>query len=141
MIKSYSEMMKINSYEGRFEYLKIPGLVGEETFGSRRMLNQSLYSSPEWKRFRNGIIIRDSLGGDYCCDLAFQGKNIGGIVMIHHINPITAEDIVNRDFKIFDPENVVCVSRLTHEAIHYGNESLLMHDPVVRRPGDTCPWR
>lgn len=139
--KTYSELVSIPTYEGRFRYLKLDGLVGFETFGSRRLLNQSLYTSQEWKRFRRGIIIRDSLNGDHCCDLAFPGKDIGGNVLIHHLNPITAEDIINRSPSIFDPENVVCVAFRTHEAIHYGDESLLMKDPVVRSPNDTCPWR
>lgn len=141
MIKTYTELISIADYDARYQYLKQTGSIGEETFGGRRWLNQVLYRSPEWKRFRKQIILRDSLNGDYCCDMAFPEKHIMGQVIIHHLNPLTIEDIQNRSECIFDPENVVCVSHRTHEAIHYGDEKLLIHDPVVRTPGDTCPWR
>lgn len=139
--KSYSELVSIPSYEERFQYLKMGGVVGNETFGSRRYLNQALYTSKDWLMFKSRMIIRDSLGGDYCCDLAMPSKEITGMVILHHINPVSIEDILNRSPAIFDPENVVCVCHRTHEAIHYGDESLLIKDPVVRRPNDTCPWR
>ena len=141
MAKSYTELISIQDYEERYRYLKQTGTIGDETFGGRRWLNQVLYRSPEWKRFRKQIILRDSFGGDYPCDMAFKERPIMGQVIIHHINPLTVEDIKERSESIFDPENVICVSHQTHEAIHYGDENLLIHNPVVRTPGDTCPWR
>lgn len=137
MTKSYSELSKIDTYLGRFEYLKIGGKTGEQTFGTERYLNQILYKSPEWKSFRRNIIIRD-LG----MDMGFDGFPIDGIILIHHINPITAQDILDRSRIIFDPENVISVSKRTHNAIHYGDSGLLDVDILVeRRPNDTCPWR
>ncbi len=135
-IKSYSELIKIPTFIERYRYLKIGGQVGEETFGYDRYLNQILYRSSEWKRFRRDIIIRDN-----GCDLACDGYEIIGKVLIHHIDPITVRDIELRDPKIFDPENVVSVTLNTHNAIHYGDESLLITEPLVRTPNDTCPWK
>lgn len=135
-IKTYSELIEIPSFLERYRYLKLGGFVGEETFGFDRYLNQTLYRSPEWKRFRRDIIIRDN-----GMDLACEGYEIVGKIMVHHINPITIQDVIRRDPKIFDPENVVCTSMNTHNAIHYGDESLLMIEPVVRTKYDTCPWR
>lgn len=136
MSKSYQELIRLRTFEERYEYLKLKGGVGIATFGSHRFLNQVLYTSPEWKRFRHQIIIRDD-----GCDLASEGHSINGDrIIIHHLNPLTIEDIQNRDRKIFDPDNVVCVSHLTHEAIHYGDRELLPVDPVERRPGDTLCW-
>ena len=136
MIKRYSKLIKIDNFLDRFEYLKLGGVVGETTFGSNRYLNQILYRSYDWKKFRREIIIRD--GG---CDLADPDREIKGIIIVHHINPITIDDVRMRRRCVFDPENVVCVSHMTHEAIHYGDDTLLMKGPVVRRPGDTIPWR
>ena len=135
-ITTYSELIEIPSFLERYRYLKLGGFVGEETFGFDRYLNQTLYRSPEWKRFRRDIIIRDN-----GMDLACEGYEIVGKIMVHHINPITMQDVIRRDPKIFDPENVVCTSMNTHNAIHYGDESLLMIEPVVRTKYDTCPWR
>lgn len=136
-MKSYSELISIPDYLERYRYLRIGGAVGAETFGMNRYLNQALYMSPEWKTFRRDMIIRD-LG----CDMAFAGMDINGPIYLHHINPIKPEDVMWRSPMIFDPENVVCVAWLTHQAIHYGNESLLPIDILVeRRPNDTCPWR
>lgn len=135
-IRSYSELISIEGYLERYEYLKLSGRIGEETFGSDRYLNQMLYRSKEWRSFRRDIIIRDR-----GCDLADPDYEIQGPIVIHHINPITIEDILNRDAEIFDPENVVCVSMNTHNAIHYGDSSLLDLGPVIRLPGDTCPWK
>lgn len=135
-IKSYSELIKIPTFIERYRYLKLNGFVGDETFGYDRYLNQILYHSPEWKRFRRDIIIRDN-----GCDLACDGYEIIGKVLIHHIDPITVRDIELRDPKIFDPENVVSVTLNTHNAIHYGDESLLITEPLVRTPNDTCPWK
>lgn len=135
-IKCYSDVILLPTFLERFKYLKMGGRVGEETFGFDRYLNQTLYKSAEWQRFRRDIIIRDN-----GMDLAFDGYDIGGKILVHHINPITERDIVRRDPKIFDPENVICVSLNTHNAIHYGDESLLMLDPVIRTMYDTCPWK
>lgn len=135
-IKTYSEMLSLPTFIERFEYLKIGGQVGDATFGYDRYLNQILYRTPEWKRFRRDIIVRD-MG----CDLACDDREIVGKIIVHHINPLTIEDVYNLDPKIFDPENVVCVSLDTHNAIHYGDQSLLMKDPVVRTKNDTCPWK
>lgn len=135
-IKTYSELITIPSFIDRFNYIKLGGLVGQETFGFDRYLNQTLYTSNEWKRFRRDIIIRDN-GLDLACD----GYEIGGKIIVHHIDPLTIQDIIRRDPKIFDPENVICVSMNTHNAIHYGDESLLFTEPIVRTKNDTCPWR
>ena len=135
-IKTYSELIEIPSFLERFRYLKIGGQVGKETFGYERYLNQILYKSGEWRRFRRDIILRD-----HGCDLACEGFDIYGKIIVHHIDPITVEDVVNRNPKVFDPENVISTSLNTHNAIHYGDEYLLMIEPVERRPYDTCPWR
>lgn len=134
--KTYSELIAIDDFLDRYEYLRIGGTVGESTFGSNRYLNQILYRSYDWKKFRREMIIRDN-----GCDLAHPDYEIGGIIILHHINTITIDDVKNRRRCVFDPENVVCVSHRTHEAIHYGDDTLLMKGPVVRRPGDTIPWR
>lgn len=135
MIKTYSEAIAIPDYYERYQYLKLQGLVGEETFGSLRFLNQKLYDSDEWKKFRRKVILRDD--GN---DMAVDGFNIPGRAIVHHINPITAEDIINKNPKVFDLENVILVSHNTHEAIHYGNESLLPIEYKEREPGDTLLW-
>lgn len=134
--KRYSELITIPTYEERFKYLQLKGAVGNDTFGYDRYLNQILYNSPEWKRLRNQIIIRDN-----GCDLGCEGYEIYGRILIHHMNPITVEDIVSRDPIVFDPENLICVSHNTHNAIHYGDENLLIMAPVERTKNDTCPWR
>ena len=136
-IKSYSELITLPTFEERYHYLKLGGKVGEETFGFDRYLNQVFYSSAEWKRFRRDIIVRD-MG----CDLGIEDRTIGGIIIIHHINPIILADIHRRKLEVLlNPENVICVSHNTHNAIHYGDESLLTLAPIARRPNDTCPWR
>ena len=135
-IRTYSELITIPTFEERFEYLQLKGSVGKDTFGYDRYLNQVLYRSPEWKRLRNQIIIRD--GG---CDLACDGYDIYGKVLIHHLNPITVEDVLARSRKVFDPDNLVCVSHSTHNAIHYGDSDLLVTGPIIRTKNDTCPWR
>ena len=136
MIKTYSELITLPTFIERYDYLRIGGRVGKETFGSDRHLNQTLYTSGAWRSFRNEIIIRD-LGRDLAC----EGFDINSRILIHHINPITVEDVLNRDPKIFDPENVIATSHNTHQAIHYGDESLLILEPIVRSSNDTCPWR
>ena len=135
-IRTYSELIAIPTFEERFEYLQLKGSVGKDTFGYDRYLNQVLYRSPEWKRLRNQIIIRD--GG---CDLACDGYDIYDKVLIHHLNPITVEDVLARSRKVFDPDNLVCVSHNTHNAIHYGDMDLLVTGPIIRTKNDTCPWR
>lgn len=140
MSRSYSEMIRLKSFEDRYNYLKLNGTVGNATFGSSRWLNQVLYNSKEWKDFRRRIILRDSANG-YICDLGAEDHPISGYPLVHHINPITKEMVVNRDPCIFDPDNVITTSHRTHEAIHYGDEDLIYKDPIERTPNDTCPWR
>ena len=133
---SYSELMSFDNFIDRYRYLKLSGIIGEETFGYDRYLNQAFYKSQEWRHFRNQMILRD-IG----CDLAHPDFMIGGSIYIHHLNPIRKKDVIYHADSLMDPENVVCVSFDTHNAIHYGDESLLLVEPVIRRPNDTCPWR
>lgn len=133
---NYSECVKNLDFMDRFRYLKLGGVIGEETFGFNRWLNQEFYHSEAWKSFRRQIIIRDN-----GCDLACPGFEVHDKLLIHHIEPITIADIKNRNPLVLDPENVICVSHRTHEAIHYGSEYLLRDFFVVeRRPGDTKLW-
>lgn len=136
MFKTYSELITIPTFKERYLYLKLEGVVGKATFGHDRYLNQMLYNSMEWREFRDGILIRD-----YGCDLACRGFEIPVRPIIHHIDPITVEDVLKRHPKVFDPENVITVSHNTHEAIHYGDERLLIIAPIERKPNDTCPWK
>ena len=136
MTKSYLEMIQLPTFEERYEYLKLGGVIGEETFGYDRYLNQVLYRSSEWKCFRRDIILRDN-----GCDLACDGYDIIGKILIHHINPITIDDIMNRSSCLFDPNNVISTSLNTHNAIHYGDAELLMTGPIERTKNDTCPWK
>jgi hypothetical protein len=136
MNRTYSELIKLPTFLDRFRYLQLGGQVGVETFGYDRYLNQMLYRTTEWKRFRNEIIIRDN-----GCDLACEGYEIVGKILVHHINPISVEDVLLRDPKVFDPENVISTTLNTHNAIHYGDESLLITEPIERKPNDTCPWK
>ena len=135
-IKTYSELITFSTFEERFEYLQLKGIVGQETFGFDRYLNQILYNSKEWKHLRNKIIVRDN-----GCDLALEGFEIHGRILIHHINPITIDDVIKRREMVFDPENLICVTHNTHNAIHYGDKSLLITGPIERRANDTCPWK
>ena len=134
-MKSYTELSKYSSFLDRFEYLKLGGTVGFETFGSSRFLNQSFYTSPEWRRARREVILRDD-----GCDLGVEGYDIYRKILIHHMNPIREEDLLNRNPDILNPEFLICVSHNTHNAIHYGDSSLLPAPLTERRPGDTCPW-
>lgn len=134
--KSYSELKKLKTFEDRFNYLKLSGAVGAETFGYDRILNQTLYSSQKWKKVRDEVIIRDN-----GCDLGMEGRDIYSRAIVHHINPISVEDIVNRSDILFDPENLITTTHITHNAIHYSDESILMQEPIVRTPNDTCPWK
>lgn len=135
-IKTYSELVSLPTFEERFLYLKLDGVPGSETFGSKRWLNQVLYHSPEWKRFKDKIIVRDN-----GCDLGLNGYEIFGPVYIHHLNPITYEDVIERRPNLMDPENVVCVKFVTHNALHYGDSRLVLLENIERKPNDTCPWR
>ena len=134
--KTYLECIQLLTFLDRYRYLQIGGFVGKETFGYDRYLNQILYRTAEWKRFRRDMILRDN-----GCDLGCEGYEIFGNILVHHINPITVEDVVNRNPCIFDPNNVICTSLNTHNAIHYGDETNLITEPVVRKPNDTCPWK
>lgn len=136
MSKCYSELIALPTFIERYRYLKLNGVVGEDTFGFKRWLNQVLYASSDWKSFRREIARRDN-----GCDLAVQGFEIYGPVIIHHIVPITYEDVLNRSKCLLDPENVILTQLGTHNAIHYGDESLLNIAPVERTPNDTCPWK
>ena len=135
-MKTYSELIKLNTFDERFEYLQLRGLVGEETFGYSRYLNQVLYASPDWKSIRKSIILRD-----HGCDLAMEGYEVVGKILVHHINPITLQDIEERNPKVYELNNLITVSFMTHQAIHYGDKDLLLLDPVERKPNDTSPWR
>lgn len=137
MTKSYRELIEIPDFHDRYEYLKITGQVGDTTFGSRRYLNQMLYKYPEWRRIRNIVIERDK-----GCDLAHPDFEIHNqAAYIHHINPITIEDILNRDPKVLDLNNLITTTFDTHQAIHYGSERMLPKLPIERKPNDTCPWK
>lgn len=135
-MRTYSELILLPTFEERFQYLKLGGTVGQITFGYERYLNQLLYSSDEWKRCRRKVIIRD-LG----CDLACEGYELHNKILIHHMNPITVDDILQRNPRVFDLENLICTSHNTHNAIHYGDESLLLRAPIVRTKNDMCPWK
>lgn len=135
-MRTYSDLIKLPTFKQRFNYLKLNGVIGEDTFGFDRWLNQVFYTSPEWRRVRDIVIVRDN--GN---DLGLDGFGIGGKILIHHMNPITYHDIVHREEDILNPEYLICVSHRTHQAIHYGNEDLLPADPVERKLNDTCPWR
>lgn len=134
-IKTYSEMLRYNSFEGRYDYLRIGGAIGIATFGSARYINQGFYTSPLWRSVRNEVIVRD--GG---CDLGSQDYQIFDRVIIHHMNPITEDAIEYESEFLLDPEFLICVSLNTHNAIHYGDSSLLPSLPIVRTRNDTSPW-
>lgn len=137
MIRTYHHLCQLKTFEERYEYLRLRGKAFEETFGINRYLNQALYHSDgRWKSARNQVIIRDD-----GCDLGVEGYTIEGRVYVHHINPITQEQIENNDSSLFDPEFLICTSFNTHQAIHYGDSSLLPKVPIERKPWDTCPWR
>ena len=136
MNKTYSELILLPTFEQRFEYLRLDGRVGEDTFGFDRYLNQLFYRSYEWRKIRDHVIVRDN-----ACDLAIEGYDIYGKILIHHMNPITARDIENRTDLLLNPEYLICVTHDTHNAIHYGDENLLIKGPVIRTKNDTCPWK
>ena len=135
-IKTYSELITFPTFKERYEYLRLKGRVGEETFGFDRYLNQVFYKSKEWRSIRDYVIARDN-----GCDLGMEGYEIFGQILIHHMNPITKEDILERKDVLLNPEYLITTVKNTHDAIHYGDESLLVTSPIERRKNDTCPWR
>lgn len=136
-IRTYEELSKLKTFEERYEYLKLDGSVGEETFGFDRYLNQKFYKyDPDWKKIRDEVIFRDN-----GCDLGIEGREINGLILVHHMNPITKDDILNRSQYLLNPNYLITTIKRTHDAIHYGSSDLLMKDPVVRSKNDTCPWR
>ena len=135
-IKTYSELILLPTFEERFKYLQLNGRVGDDTFGFDRYINQNFYRSTEWKRIRDLIIMRDN-----GCDLALEGYEIYGRILIHHMNPITVKDVELSTEYLMNPEYLICVTHNTHNAIHYGDEKLINKGPVVRTKNDTCPWK
>ena len=135
-IKTYSQLKQLQTFEERYDYLKLGGVVGEDTFGFDRYMNQNVYRSREWKRVRDEVIMRDN-----GCDLGVDGHEIRGKILIHHMNPITSKDIHRVSDYLLNPEYLICVTHRTHNAIHYGDESLIITAPIERTQNDTCPWR
>ena len=136
-IRTYSELSKFKTFRERYEYLKLDGTVGEKTFGFDRYVNQMFYKSEEWKRIRNYVITRDN-----GCDLGISDRKIvDSVILVHHMNPITKEDIINKNEILLDPEYLITTIKPAHDAIHYGDESLLAEDLVIRSKNDTCPWK
>ena len=136
MIRTYSELIKLKTFKDRFEYLKLDGIVGEETFGFDRYMNQIFYKSREWTSVRRAVIIRDN-----GCDLGVEGYEIYGKILIHHMNPINLSDIVHKTDELLNPDYLITTVLSTHNAIHYGDASLLPVLPIERRANDTCPWK
>lgn len=136
MIRTFTELNRLRTFEERYRYLRLSGAVGQSTFGYDRYLNQMLYTSKRWLRTRDEIIIRDQ-----GCDLGDPDHEIRGKVIIHHMNPVSIEDIELGHDRVFNPEFLICTSSNTHNAIHFGDESLLPQEPIVRSRNDTCPWR
>ena len=136
IIRTYSELITLPTFEERFRYLQLDGRVGEETFGFDRYLNQAFYKSEEWLRVRDQVILRDN-----GCDLGIEGREIYGRILIHHMNPITVDDIAKRSKYLLDPEYLITTVKNTHDAIHYGDENLLIKMPIERTRNDTCPWK
>lgn len=135
-IRTYSELICLPTFEERYRYLRLEGKVGEDTFGFDRYLNQILYRTPRWRASRDKVILRDN-----GCDLGVEGFEIYGKILVHHMNPVTIDDVLSdRDF-IYDPEYLISTTHNTHNAIHYGDERLLMTGPIERTPNDTCPWK
>lgn len=135
-IRTYSELIQLPTFEERFKYLQLIGSVGKETFGFDRYHNQNFYRSAAWKRVRDQVIVRDN-----GCDLGIEDRIIYGKILIHHMNPINDRDILDLTDILLNPEYLICVTHATHNAIHYGDEDLLVKDPVVRFKNDTCPWK
>lgn len=135
-IRTYSELITLPTFEERFQYLKLNGVVGKSTFGFDRYLNQVFYRSQRWKKIKDQIIIRDN-----GCDLGIEGREIYGRIIVHHMNPLLIEDIENESEYLLNPEYLICTLHNTHNAIHYGDENLLIKAPIERTLNDTCPWR
>lgn len=135
-LRTYKELQQLQTFDERFKYLQLHGQIGKETFGYNRYLNQQFYRSKEWKDVRRIVILRD-----HGCDLGIMDRLITGRIYIHHMNPITRDDLVNRSDLVLNPNYLICVSSMTHEAIHYGDKDLLISDYIERSPYDTCPWR
>lgn len=136
MIRTYSELITLPTFKERYEYLRLGGVVGKDTFGFDRYLNQIFYKSLEWQSVRREVIIRDN-----GCDLGLDGYEIKGKILIHHMNPINVEDILNRSDTLLNPEYLITTVLATHNAIHYGDATLLSTLPKERSKNDTCPWR
>lgn len=136
MSKSYSELVKLKTFDDRYNYLKLSGVVGQDIFGSERYLNQQFYTSRKWRSVRDQIIIRDN-----ACDLGLEGYEIYDKIIVHHINPITIEDLENDEYSLYDSENLICTTNATHQAIHYSDETLLPRLSEPRRPNDMIPWK
>ena len=136
LLRRYSELIRLPTFEARYEYLRLAGIVGEATFGFDRYLNQLMYTSARWKKVRNQVIIRDN-----GCDLAMPGYDFKSKIIVHHMNPLTMKEVEEVSDDIFNPEYLICVSQRTHNAIHYGDAELLQKGPIERRPNDTCPWK
>ena len=139
IVRTYSELRRLSTFEDRYRYLRLSGIVGESTFGFDRYLNQMFYQSGEWKSARNRVIIRDN-----GCDLGIEGREIQGSIIIHHMNPVPVEELRFRGYNfedLLDPEYLISTVLNTHNAIHYGDERLLLRDPIERTRNDTCPWR
>ena len=135
-IRTYSELSKLTTFEERYRYLRLGGRVGEETFGFDRWINQMFYKDSEWLKIRDEVIIRDN-----GCDLGIEGREIYSRIIVHHMNPITKADILDRSEFLLNPEYLICTVKNTHDAIHYGDENLLITLPMERSVNDTCPWR
>lgn len=135
-IRTYSELSRLHTFEERYQYLRLGGSVGHDTFGFDRYLNQVFYRSQRWKSIRDQVIVRDN-----GCDLGVEGYEIYGRILIHHMNPITLADIEKESEFLLNPEFLIATTHVTHNAIHYGDESLLAKAPIVRSRNDTCPWR
>ena len=136
MIRTYYELSRIKNFEDRFKYLKLHGSVGDATFGFDRYMNQLFYRSKEWKAVRDFVIVRD--GG---CDLGISGREIQSTILVHHMNPLLPEDIKTSSQLLLNPEYLITTTHSTHNAIHYGDENLLLKLPIDRRRNDTSPWR
>lgn len=135
-MRTYSELIKLLTLAERFDYLKLGGVIGEDTFGFERYLNQNFYRSAVWKKIRNQVIIRDN-----GCEMGLEDYPISGRIIIHHMNPVDSDDIIHQRDILLNPEFLICVGNQTHNAIHYGSIDLLPQDPIERKPNDTCPWK
>jgi hypothetical protein len=136
IIRTYSGLLRLNTFEERYEYLRLDGTVGKETFGFDRFINQRFYKSLEWKRVRDIVIVRDD-----GCDMGVKNREIQGKILIHHMNPISLKDIMAQSEYLLNPEYLISTSGSTHNAIHYGDEKILIQAPAERSKNDTCPWR